>query len=310
MPIRRRRASRIGRVDNRPADDDTISMTTVRSVLLASAGVVLLALLLAGCGPERATATPAVDASVHQEFSLTHDELADLVSVTPAPTRSRVAEDPGGFLSLVRDVLAAPAELIVLVDKNNPLPATYAPDDLVPLSEFAGRIGYAVGEREISRIIAADLIDMAAAARREGVELIVQSAYRSYEYQAQLFTAYAARHGEVAASMFSARPGRSQHQLGTAVDFAPIAREFADMPAGRWLAEHAWRFGFSLSYPEGYEEVTGYIYEPWHFRYVGRAAARLEREFFAGVQQHMLEFLHARGDLLRDAATARIGNGA
>ncbi len=285
-------------------------MTTVRSVLIPSAAVVIMTLLVTGCGPERATTTPAVDTSVHQEFSLTHDELADLVSSTPAPTRSRVAEDPGGFLSLVREVLAAPAELTMLVDKNNPLPATYAPDDLVPLSQFAGRIGYAVGEREIRRIIAADLLEMAAAAREAGVELIVQSAYRSYEYQAQLFTAYAARHGEVAASMFSARPGSSQHQLGTAVDFAPIAREFADMPGGRWLAEHAWRFGFSLSYPEGYEEITGYIFEPWHFRYVGRAAARLEREFFAGVQQHMLEFFHARGDSLRDATTARIGSGA
>ena len=284
-------------------------MVIGRSIVLSAAGVVAFVVILSGCGPVRTTTTRAVETSVNEEFLLTYDELAELVSATTEQTRSRVAEDPHGFLSLVRDVLAAPTELIVLVDKNTPLPATYAPDDLVPLSEFAGRIGYAVGEREIRRIIAADLLEMAAAARDDGVELVVQSAYRSYAYQDQLFTAYAARHGETAASMFSARPGRSQHQLGTAVDFAPIAREFADTPAGLWLAEHAWRFGFSLSYPEGYEEATGYIFEPWHFRYIGRDAARLEREFFGAVQQHMLEFFHAHGDSLRDAITARIGGG-
>jgi D-alanyl-D-alanine carboxypeptidase len=82
----------------------------------------------------------------------------------------------------------------------------------------------------------------------------------------------------------SARPGHSEHQLGTTADISNadvgyrLTEEFGETPAGRWLAENAWRYGFVLSYPEGAEAVTGYKYEPWHFRWVGEAAAAAVRD--------------------------------
>ncbi|MFW6293790.1 MAG: M15 family metallopeptidase, partial [Spirochaetota bacterium] len=135
------------------------------------------------------------------------------------------------------------------------------------------------------------LLEMSADAADDGITLVVSSAYRSYDYQADVYARWVEQLGQEEADRVSARPGTSQHQLGTVVDFGCICDEFASQPAGRWLAEHARRYGFSLSYPAGYEEVTGYAYEPWHFRYVGRSAAELEHRYFAGVQQWMLEFL-------------------
>ena len=119
----------------------------------------------------------------------------------------------------------------------------------------------------------------------------MSSAYRSYDYQAGLYNRHVEQLGKAAADRVSARPGHSQHQLGTTIDFGSIAAGYGETPNGRWLAAHAWRFGFSLSYPAGYEEYTGYDYEPWHFRYLGRVGTRLEREFFAGLQQRFLVFL-------------------
>ncbi len=116
-------------------------------------------------------------------------------------------------------------------------------------------------------------------AREEGVSFYVRSAYRSYSEQARLFKHKIAEHGLEHAKRFSAEAGRSQHQLGTAVDLTSqalhwrIEEDFADTRAGTWLADNAYRFGFALSYPEDHEELTGYAFEPWHYRYIGERAA-------------------------------------
>lgn len=124
-----------------------------------------------------------------------------------------------------------------------------------------------------------DLEKLVAAARAAGVTLRVGSGYRSYATQASLFASYARRHGEAAASRFSSRPGHSEHQSGLAVDFAGADQTcwvdncFEGTAAGKWLAAHAHEYGFILRYPKGKESITGYQYEPWHFRYVGRELA-------------------------------------
>ncbi len=97
--------------------------------------------------------------------------------------------------------------------------------------------------------------------------------------------------GEAAADRESARAGQSQHQLGLAVDFGSIDDSFAETAAAAWLAVNASRRGWSLSYPKGLETVTGYRWESWHYRYLGTAAAALERKRFVGVQQYALAFL-------------------
>ena len=154
----------------------------------------------------------------------------------------------------------------------------YQPSDLrlVSVPTLPGR---GQDERSLRALLMPDLEKLVAAARAAGVTLRVGSGYRSYATQASLFAGYVRRHGEAAASRFSSRPGHSEHQSGLAVDFAGADQTcwvddcFEQTAAGKWLAAHAHEYGFILRYPKGKESITGYQYEPWHFRYVGRELA-------------------------------------
>lgn len=135
-------------------------------------------------------------------------------------------------------------------------------------------------EKRLMRPEAAEALEeLFFAAEADGIELVGISAYRSYERQKELFHYYAERDGKVKAQTYSALPGESEHQTGLAVDVAGKGSDcvvedcFAQTEEAKWLAEHAWKFGFIVRYPEGKEEITGYKYEPWHLRYVGREMA-------------------------------------
>lgn len=152
---------------------------------------------------------------------------------------------------------------IILVNKQHPVSVNYVPE-LVS------------GDYPLQPTADAALRRMMEAASKEGFHLVRSSAYRSYTYQEQLFNSYSAAHGAEAANMFSAHPGESEHQTGLAVDLtAPDQPEtsfeesFGDTPAGKWLAANCYLYGFILRYPKDKTNITGYIYEPWHFRYVG-----------------------------------------
>ena len=82
------------------------------------------------------------------------------------------------------------------------------------------------------------------------------------------------------------------------MDFGSITDDFADTPEGKWLYENGWEYGFSLSYPEGYETLTGYRHELWHYRYLSRPFTRLEREYFESIQHYLLLFLHENREKL------------
>ena len=163
--------------------------------------------------------------------------------------------------------------LLALVTKETTLSEDYEPSDLEPIPSYMKPF--------YNMYLRAMALEMLKAlwysAREDGITLRIRSAYRSYSTQEGLFNDYASRHGEEEANRFSARPGQSEHQLGTTVDFGgtdvDLTADYAKTEQGRWLAEHAHRFGFALSYPEGKEHVTGYIYEPWHYRYIGVEAA-------------------------------------
>ena len=144
----------------------------------------------------------------------------------------------------------------------------------------------------LRREAAESLEVMAAAARFDGVTLIVSSAYRSYDYQEQVYNRIVREMGREAADRESARPGHSQHQTGLVVDFGSIDDSFALTAAGRWMAANAPRFGWSLSYPDGYEALTGYRWESWHYRYVGANLAGFIEHYFDGIQQYALRFLY------------------
>lgn len=202
------------------------------------------------------------------------------------------AADRQRFFSLLAEAEAESAsagELLQLVDKTYGLTADYEPTELVSLNNYKLRVSR--NDLQLRHAIMDAVLAMDQAARADGVALVFSSAYRSYHYQDGLFTRYAGQHGEAQADRFSARPGHSQHQLGTAIDFGSIDDTFAETAAGKWMAENAWRFGFSLSYPQDMEERTGYIWESWHFRYITVPGARIERDFFGGIQQYFLEFL-------------------
>ena len=254
--------------------------------------LLVLAVMVAGCTPQ--SETPTADPT--QAPATATDLLEPLLGALPLEIRSAIKANPEDFLRLAIAVAESRPLNWVLVDKHHGLAPDFVPENLVPVVELPGPL---VVNREgmlLERRAAEALAEMAEAAAGEGVTLDVSSAYRSYDYQKGLFDRHVAQLGMEEASRVSARPGHSQHQLGTAVDFGSITIAFADTAAGRWLAREAWRFGFSLSYPEGAEEITGYSYEPWHFRYLGTDATLLERNYFAGMQQRMLEFLdaHAR----------------
>lgn len=179
----------------------------------------------------------------------------------------------------------AAREVLYPVTKTRALPPNYVPADLRYPWEFGVE-----GAQRVRRLIGKDLADMNAASGRG---LAVISGYRPAWLQAQLFERYVAMERaaglgraetEQRASGYSARPGNSEHQLGTAIDFNLIDESFADTATGKWLAQHSWEYGFVMSYPLGTEARTGYAYEPWHLRWVGRPLARLlwERGYLDG----------------------------
>jgi D-alanyl-D-alanine carboxypeptidase len=181
--------------------------------------------------------------------------------------------------------------LYILVDKQHALDRSYAPGDLVELKDGSYRI-----TRQglmLRQAAAASLESMAAASRAANVFLTAASTYRSYDYQVDLFARNVLEMGEQEANRVSARPGQSQHQLGLIVDFYPIDDSFAETSAFAWLKQNASRYGWSLSYPQGYEEITGYTYESWHYRYVGPELASFIDKYFDGIQQYALQFIQA-----------------
>lgn len=135
-------------------------------------------------------------------------------------------------------------------------------------------------------------------AKEEGYTLYVTSGFRSYETQDSLFAYYTDVLGVADAERRSAHPGHSEHQLGTAMDITggtsgSTSHSFGDTPEGQWASEHAVEYGFVLSYPEGKESVTGYMYEPWHFRYVGQDAAEDVEEQDVTLLEYLRELYDA-----------------
>lgn len=108
-----------------------------------------------------------------------------------------------------------------------------------------------------------------------GYSMPIISGYRSYEYQVGTFQRWCDKDGEEVASTYSARPGHSEHQTGLAADITSIYQSYGDTTEGKWVAAHSYEYGLIIRYPEGKDDITGYMYEPWHLRYLGESTARL-----------------------------------
>lgn len=167
--------------------------------------------------------------------------------------------------------------LLILINKQNAVDQAYKPDDLTSIKYYASNRSEA--GRYMREEAAEQFHKLVEAAAAEGYELVMTTAYRSYGFQQTLWNNYVASEGEAAASRFSAKPGQSEHQSGLAVDVSTpsvdyaLTESFGKADEGIWLAQNAHRFGFIIRFPEGKEDITGYLYEPWHIRYVGEPVA-------------------------------------
>lgn len=191
----------------------------------------------------------------------------------PELSMSEVVRNVNSNLDRTRYVDVKDADLsygvLAMVNKFNYL-GEYEPDDLVRLGE-----GYSNSTAPmLRREVAEAFVKMADAARSEGLVLMNISGYRSYSLQEWLYNNYAAQDGYELADTYSSRPGYSEHQAGLATDINSVEVSFANTAEFRWLKDHAAEYGFILRYPDGLEYITGFSYEPWHYRYVGVEAAQ------------------------------------
>lgn len=111
-------------------------------------------------------------------------------------------------------------------------------------------------------------------ALKDGAKLNIISGFRSYDYQEKIYKIYIKEFGEKKTNTFSAKPGHSEHQTGLAIDICEDSDQFIGSKEDIWLQQNAHKFGFIIRYPKGKEHITGYKYEPWHLRYVGRKHAK------------------------------------
>jgi len=204
-----------------------------------------------------ATATSAPDDTPTSPDATPTEEA----SPTPRPT-------PGEDGTIVVTCL----DLLAPLDKQHRLLSSCSPPDLVALpGEIANGGGLFLRAEALEALKA-----MFKAAEADGFFLSVNSAYRSYDTQVATYNSAVAAFGREYADRTSAKPGHSEHQMGTTADLCArglCLEDFVGSKEADWVAANSWKFGFIVSYPEGKEAITGYAYEPWHVRYLGKDVA-------------------------------------
>ena len=159
----------------------------------------------------------------------------------------------------------------ILVNKYHYLPNDYIPNNLEELNT-----DYALPGMKLVKEAKDAFESMASDAKAENLTIMAMSTYRSYEYQKNLYSNYVEKDGIEKADTYSARPGHSEHQTALAIDIYNKEKnytEFESTKEFKWMQENAYKYGFILRYPKYKTNITGYQYEPWHYRYVGKDSA-------------------------------------
>lgn len=195
-------------------------------------------------------------------------EATDTPSATPTPTPT-TTPTPTPTFPMDQFSIDDPTSPWVVVNKLRPLqPQDYAPADLIAVNIIGGGQMRAEAAGQLQAMIAQYTADT-------GLEMQSLSTYRSYGRQVDVYNGWVSQLGQAAADLTSARPGHSEHQTGYVMDFGAVPNTcaldqcFADTSQGQWLAANAYQWGFILRYPNGATPITGYEFEPWHYRYVG-----------------------------------------
>ena len=160
-----------------------------------------------------------------------------------------------------------PNNIDVLVNKNNKLDAYYIPNDLELIN-----VEFATEDKYMRKEAKEHFEKLSSIAKKNNYEIIAVSTYRNYEYQDKLFNYYVETKGLEYALECSARPGHSEHQTGLAVDVMGSNKDYDEFEQSKefdWMIKNCYKYGFILRYPRGKENITGFKYEPWHYRYVG-----------------------------------------
>lgn len=164
----------------------------------------------------------------------------------------------------------------ILVNKYYYLEEDYIPKNLKEINKQ-----YALSGMKLVDEAKEAFEDMAKQAKKENLNIIVMSSYRSYSYQINLYNRYVKSDGKDKADTYSGRPGHSEHQTGLAIDVYNKKENYTSFEKTKefdWMQDHAHEYGFILRFPKGKEDETGYIYESWHYRYVGKEIAKYIKE--------------------------------
>ena len=200
----------------------------------------------------------APDVSMQKEVSITKETKA----IDPTPTYSIDDED----------------SIWLVVNRKRPINLDYVPDNLRKV-KVSGKSGKSDSELSLRDVAASAVENLVMNASKQNIMLILGSGYRDSELQSYYYNNYVSAYGQTEADKFSARPGTSEHQTGLAADLSAASLNcyleicFSNTSEGIWLKDHAHEYGFVIRYPKGKETVTGYQFEPWHVRYVGKDLA-------------------------------------
>ena len=181
-----------------------------------------------------------------------------------------------------------PNDILVLVNKKNKLSNDFIPKNLIKLD-----LRYSNKNKYLKKEAADAFYKLSENAKSKGYRIIIVSGYRDYEYQDKLFSYYVLEKGLDYALMCSAKPGHSEHQTGLAIDVEGSNFDynlFESSKEFKWMKNNAYKYGFILRYPKGKEHITGFKYEPWHYRYVGKKVAKIIHKKNITLEEYILKF--------------------